>query len=72
MKMPSKRYERKLIKEGTAVGPVTQDMIDRCKAIYPNHPSWEDFLPKIRLEMSKEIGYPITWPGREEWLLKER
>jgi hypothetical protein len=53
--------ERDLIKRGTAVGPVTQEMIDRCKAKSPGYEYWADFLPVVREEIEKETGKPLRW-----------
>lgn len=49
-----RKFERELLKNGTVVGPVTQEMIDRCKAKGPkDYEYWPDFLSQVREEMTE-------------------
>lgn len=53
MQATLKALEQKLLRDGTAAGPVTQEMIDFCKARYeelaPGEKwGWTDLLPVAR------------------------
>lgn len=46
-----KRWEEELIRDGTAVGPVTQEMVDECRrraAKAGGYANWPDWLPVVR------------------------
>ena len=56
-KRQDKQWERDLLKKGTAVGPVTQEMIDWCKQTRGGPESegyeyWTDLLPLAREHFS--------------------
>jgi len=63
--MTSKQLEQKSLCSGTAVGPVTREMIVRAKARYyracvatedwnAEDAGWEDFIPEARAEVTAE------------------